>query len=69
MAVEQRFIVANVKCGGCVTNIQNSVGQMAGVEAVSVDIASKQVVVSGTVLDRAAIAATLAAAGYPEVNG
>lgn len=67
MAQEQ-FTVANVKCGGCVKNIQSGIGQMAGVESVSVDIASKQVAVSGAVLDRAAIAARLAALGYPEVG-
>ena len=65
---KEQFTVANVKCGGCVKNIQTNVGQMAGVDAVSVDIASKQVVVSGPSLDRAAIAAKLAALGYPEVK-
>lgn len=66
---EEQFTVANVKCGGCVANIQKSLGQMAGVESLSVDLATKRVVVSGAQLDRAAIAARLAAAGYPEVSG
>lgn len=68
MAQEQ-FTVANVKCGGCVKNIENNVGQMAGVDQVSVDLASKTVVVSGAALDRKVIGAKLAALGYPEVVG
>ena len=67
MAQEQ-FTVANVKCGGCVKNIQENIGKMPGVEAASVDLATKQVVVSGSSLDRAAIAAKLTALGYPEVK-
>ena len=66
---QERFTVANVKCGGCVKNIQNNVGQMAGVDSVDVDIAAKQVVVHGPSLDREIISAKLAALGYPEVNG
>lgn len=66
---QERFTVANVKCGGCVKAIQNGIGPMAGVESVSVDIASGQVVVSGATTSRAAIAAKLAALGYPEVGG
>jgi copper chaperone CopZ len=65
---KEQFTVANVKCGGCVKNIQDNVGKMAGIESVSVDIATKQVVVSGATLDRTAIAAKLAALGYPEVK-
>ncbi len=64
---EELFTVANVKCGGCVKNIQDGVGQMAGVESVSVDLVTKQVAVSGAVLDRSALAAKLATLGYPEV--
>ncbi len=66
---EERFIVSNVKCGGCVSNIETGLGQMAGVESVSVDLATKQLVVSGAALDRGAIAARLVALGYPEVKG
>ena len=66
---EERFIVTNVKCGGCVSNIKNGLGQMAGIESVSVDLATKQVVVNGAALDRGVIAAKLVALGYPEVKG
>lgn len=67
MAQEQ-FTVSKVKCGGCVKNIQDNVGKMAGVETVSVDIATQQVVVNGSTLDRGAIAAKLVALGYPVVG-
>ena len=66
---EEQFTVTNVKCGGCVSNIESGLGQMAGVESVSVDLATKRVVVSGAVLDRGVIAAKLVALGYPEVKG
>jgi len=65
---QEQFTVANVKCGGCVKNIQDNVGKMTGIESVNVDLATKRVVVSGPALDRAAIAAKLAALGYPEVK-
>lgn len=67
--VQLQLQVANVKCQGCVKNIENNIGQMAGVDKVSVDLATKQVAVSGAALDRAAITAKLAALGYPAVGG
>jgi copper chaperone CopZ len=59
--------VQNVKCGGCVANIESNLGKLDGVEKVSVDLASGQVTVEGS-LDRARLSATLAALGYPEKN-
>lgn len=60
------FTVKNVKCGGCVSNIQNGLKGLPGVSGVEVVIAGGQVTVSGEALDRAALAAKLAALGYPE---
>ena len=62
----ESFTVKNVKCGGCVANIQKGVGAMSGVEAVEVVIDGGRVTVTGSALDRAAISAKLSELGYPE---
>lgn len=65
MATEQ-FNVANVKCQGCAANIRAGLSALPGVENVEVDVATGWVAVNGAALDRAALAARLAALGYPE---
>jgi copper chaperone CopZ len=60
----EEFTVKNVKCGGCVANIQNGLKGMPGVSAVEVTLAG-QVTVRGEGLDRAALTAKLAELGYP----
>ncbi|HEY0634249.1 MAG TPA: calcium/sodium antiporter [Gammaproteobacteria bacterium] len=60
------FQVKNVKCGGCVANIQKGLGAMAGVTAVEVAIAGGDVTVTGEHLDRAQLSAKLSELGYPE---
>jgi copper chaperone len=62
----EQFTVTNVKCGGCVSTIENGLGELAGVHEVSVTIEGGQVSVSGDGLDRATIRAKLAELGYPE---
>ena len=61
------FKVKNVKCGGCVANIQKGLGTLAGVSAVEVVIAGGEVTVKGDKLDRAQISAKLKVLGYSEV--
>ena len=60
------FTVKNVKCGGCVANIQKGLGALAGVSSVEVVIAGGVVTVTGEQLDRAQLAAKLKELGYPE---
>ncbi|PKM45763.1 MAG: heavy metal transporter [Gammaproteobacteria bacterium HGW-Gammaproteobacteria-1] len=60
----EEFTVKNVKCGGCVANIQNGLKDMPGVSAVEVTLAG-QVTVRGEGLDRAVLTAKLAELGYP----
>ena len=62
----QQFNVANVKCQGCANNIQEGLGGMAGIEAVSIDVATGKVEVTGENMDRQNITAKLAELGYPE---
>ncbi len=59
------FEAQNIKCGGCASNIENGLKALAGVNQVSVDVASGRVEVSGDGLDRAQLAAKLAELGYP----
>ncbi|HEY0720379.1 MAG TPA: heavy-metal-associated domain-containing protein [Gammaproteobacteria bacterium] len=60
------FKVKNVKCGGCVANIQKGLGTLAGVTAVEVVIAGGDVTVTGDHLDRTQLSAKLKELGYPE---
>jgi len=65
MATEQ-FTVQNVKCGGCVSAIENGLGELSGVESVEVVIDGGKVTVSGDDLSREQISAKLQELGYPE---
>lgn len=60
------FVVGNLKCQGCVQNIRSHVEPLAGVEGVAVDVSTGTVTVTGSDLDRAALAALLGQIGYPE---
>lgn len=65
MASEQ-FTVQNVKCGGCVSAIENGLKELPGVESVEVTIEGGQVTVSGAELSRQQISDKLQQLGYPE---
>ena len=64
--MQEQFQVQNVKCGGCVTAIQDGLQTLDGVSDVVVDIPTGQVTVTGTTLSRAQLSDKLAALGYPE---
>lgn len=63
----EQFTVQNVKCGGCVSAIENGLKELAGVESVEVSIDSGQVTVTGENLSRAELSDKLQQLGYPEV--
>jgi copper chaperone len=63
---QEIFTVKNVKCGGCVSNIESGIGAIAGVTGVAVVIESGEVRVDGPVLKRAELSKKLAELGYPE---
>jgi copper chaperone len=65
----EEFDVANVKCGGCATNIRNGLMELAGINAVEVEVATGHVQVSGDNLDREQLAGKLKELGYPEIAG
>jgi len=56
---------SNIKCGGCVSSIQDGLKELDGISAVSVDIESNKVLVEGSNLDNKVIEAKLAELGYP----
>lgn len=63
--MEIEFSVSNVKCNGCVKTIEDGLRTEPGVESVQAGLDGR-VQVSGSELDRAALAARLAELGYPE---
>jgi copper chaperone len=56
--------VPGMTCGHCESAVKNEVGHVPGVTAVDVDLESKDVTITGTDLDRAAIVAAIDEAGY-----
>jgi copper chaperone len=58
------YTVPDVHCEHCVASIREEVSEVAGVEAVDVDLQSKLVTVRGSELDDAALRAAIEEAGY-----
>ena len=58
------YSVPGVSCGRCRSAIQAEVSEVAGVEAVEVDLDAKTVTVTGEPLDEQAIIAAIDEAGY-----
>lgn len=55
----EKFLVKNVKCGGCVTTIPEGLLGISGVEDVMVVIQEGEVTISGETLNRTALAQKL----------
>ncbi len=64
MTTTLTFKVEKMRCGGCVSNVQQKLDALEGVDSASVDLAAKTAVVSGTV-DAQTVIDTLTQAGYP----
>ena len=58
------YHVPGVSCEHCRAAITSSVSEVAGVDAVEVDLAAKTVTVTGEPLDEQAIVAAIDEAGY-----
>jgi len=56
--------VPGMTCGHCEAAVKQEVGGVPGVAAVDVDLDTKDVVVSGTGLDRDAVVAAIDEAGF-----
>ena len=62
----ETFTVKNVKCGGCVSAIENGLKALPGVGSVEVVIDGGKVTVAGSEISREQLSAKLRELGYPE---
>jgi copper chaperone len=67
-AQELTYVVAGMSCGHCKVAVTEEVSNVAGVDAVDVDLDSKLVRVRGTGVDDAAVVAAIDEAGYDAVQ-
>lgn len=65
-SMEYVITADNIRCGGCVSTIQDALGSLDGVQAVAVDIESGRVTITAEEGLRDLLAAALEASGYPE---
>ncbi len=65
MSEQIELDLENVKCGGCVSAIQEGLKPLDGVENVEVEIENGHLSISGDSLSEAAIREKLAALGFP----
>jgi copper chaperone len=61
---EITYTVPDISCGHCKQAVSSELSQIAGVDAVDVDLDTKLVTVHGHDLDDAALRAAIAGAGY-----
>jgi copper chaperone len=61
---EQTYTVEGMSCEHCVAAVTAEVGELAGVSAVEVDLASGTVLVRGSNIDSDAVKAAVEEAGY-----
>ena len=66
MSSTETIYVENIRCGGCVKSIKESLGKLPGVREVEVYKDEEKLLVSGLDLDRNSILDKLASLGYPE---
>jgi copper chaperone len=69
--IEKILDVPTISCGHCRIAIEGAVGQLAGVDAVSVDIEGKRVTVryDGATVQQDAVVAAIEDAGYEVPRG
>lgn len=60
----RRYSVSGMTCQHCVRSVTEEVSEVAGVDAVDVDLASGQVTVTGSGFTDDAVAAAVEEAGY-----
>jgi len=61
--------VVGMTCSHCASSVERALGELAGVRACTVELDTGRVVVSGTGLDPAALAAAVTGLGYTVDNG
>jgi copper chaperone len=58
------YTVQGMSCSHCVLSVREEVSEVHGVSAVDVDLASGRLTVTGNDVDRGAVRAAVAEAGY-----
>lgn len=67
--IQEKIIIANLKCSGCANTIRTKLSALEGMDAVVVEPESDSVEVTYTEpLDREKICSTLKGLGYPEAT-
>ena len=61
---QKTYTVTGMTCAHCVLSVREEVGDVAGVAALDVDLATGRMAVRGAGIDDAAIANAVAEAGY-----
>ena len=56
---------SNIKCGGCVSNIENGLKDIKGISRVNIDIKNNVINIQGDNLDGNLIKKRLSELGYP----
>jgi len=62
------FSVPGMTCGNCVNHVTTELTAVSGVDTVDIDLDTKAVIVTGSSLDKAALAAAVEEAGYEAVG-
>jgi len=65
---DRSFVVSGMTCQHCVASVHEEVSDIAGVDAVDVDLASGRLVVTGQDVTDDAVRAAVAEAGYEVVS-
>jgi copper chaperone CopZ len=60
------IFVENIKCSGCMTIIKEQLNKIDGVNIITIDQETEQVIISGENLNRQNIVDRLTQLGYPE---
>jgi copper chaperone len=66
MSSSQTVFVENIRCGGCMKSIKDSLMKLPGVSGVEVNKEEERVWVTGNDIVRESIIGKLATLGYPE---
>ena len=66
MSTTETIFVDNIKCGGCMKSIKDTLQQIAGAETIIVDKDKESVIVTGVDLNRQTLIDKLGGLGYPE---
>jgi len=62
--MQTQFKVEKMMCGGCSTNVEKALADIAEIDSVTVDIEEKTVTIEGNI-DANIIAIVISDAGYP----